>query len=81
MTGHAGLALVCESLPCTPALQELILSGAPRQELRRAAVREGMQTLRASGLERACEGSVSLEEVLLHTPSDVDAGGAGQRGA
>jgi type II secretory ATPase GspE/PulE/Tfp pilus assembly ATPase PilB-like protein len=69
-TGYEGRLLVCETLPLTPTLQELILSGTPVKELQQAAIREGMKTLRHSGLERVCEGLTSLEEVLLETPPD-----------
>lgn len=58
-------------MPCTPALQQPIVRGSSVQELKQAAVREGMRTLRVSGLERVCEGVTSLEEVLLETPSDA----------
>lgn len=69
-TGYAGQLLVCETLPLTPALQGLILSGVAHQKLKQAAVREGMKTLRVSGLEHVCEGATSLEEVLMRTPRD-----------
>jgi type IV pilus assembly protein PilB len=69
-TGYAGQLLVCESMPLTPPLQELIRAGAAQEKLKRAAVLEGMKTLRVSGLERVCEGATSLEEVLMSTPRD-----------
>ena len=69
-TGHDGRLLVCETLPFTPTLQGLALAGASVRELQQAAVREGMKTLRVSGLERACEGLTGLDEVLLETPPD-----------
>jgi type IV pilus assembly protein PilB len=69
-TGYSGRLLLCETLPVTPTLQELLLSGVPARELKQAAVRAGMRTLRASGLERVCEGVTSLDEVLLGTPPD-----------
>ena len=70
-TGYSGWVLCTETLSMTPTLQELILSGVPSLQLKQAAVREGMKTLRVSGLERACEGLALLDEVLLSTPPDV----------
>jgi len=70
-TGYEGLILLFETLPMTPAFQELILAGVPLQELQQAAIREGLKTLRRAGLERVCEGLASLDEVLLETPPDA----------
>jgi type IV pilus assembly protein PilB len=70
-TGYDGRILICETLPLTPSLQELIHSGVAARKLQQAAVREGMKTMRISGLERVCEGLTSLEEVLLHVPPDA----------
>jgi type IV pilus assembly protein PilB len=69
--GYDGCTLLVETLPLTPQLQELILEGASLQELQQAAIQEGMKTLRRTGLERVCEGLVSLDEVLLETPPDA----------
>jgi type IV pilus assembly protein PilB len=71
-TGHDGRILICETLPVTPSLQELILAGATARKLQEAAVGEGMKTMRRSALERVCEGLISLDEVLLSIPPDAD---------
>ncbi|MCY1080397.1 GspE/PulE family protein [Archangium lansingense] len=68
--GYTGRVLVCETLPLTPTLQDLVLARASARDLKEAAIREGLKTLRVSGLERACEGLTSLDEVLLGTPPD-----------
>lgn len=70
-TGYSGWVLGCETLPFTPSLQELLLAGASVEELKQAAVREGMKTLRSSALEHARQGLTSLDEVLLNTPPDA----------
>jgi type IV pilus assembly protein PilB len=69
--GYDGRILLFETLPMTPTFQELILAGMSLQELQQAAIREGMKTLRRTGLERVCEGLANLDEVLLETPPDA----------
>jgi type IV pilus assembly protein PilB len=71
-TGYDGRLLICETLPVTPSLQELILSGVTARKLQEAAVDEGMKTMRRFALERVCEGLTSLDEVLLSIPPDVE---------
>ena len=71
-TGYDGRLLICETLPVTRSLQELILSGVAASKLQEAAVGEGMKTMRRIALERVCEGLTSLDEVLLSIPPDAD---------
>jgi type IV pilus assembly protein PilB len=70
-TGYDGRVLIFETMPLTSTLQELILAEVSARELQQAAIREGMKTLRRSGLERVCEGLASLDEVLLETLPDA----------
>jgi len=38
--------------------------------LKRAAIREGMKTLRMSGLQKVMEGTSTIEEILRVTMTD-----------
>src|SRR5262249_28405508 len=51
-TGYKGRIAIYEVLTLTPELRDLILSGASALEIKRAAIRQGMQTLRMSGLAK-----------------------------
>ncbi len=62
--------LVCESLPFSDHLQQLVIEKASESELQEEAVQEGMTTLRSMALDVAREGVTTLNEVYLHTPPD-----------
>jgi type IV pilus assembly protein PilB len=49
---------------------EFVLNGASTLELKREAVRQGMKTLRMSGIEKIGEGMTSIEEVVRVTAPD-----------
>ena len=51
----------------TESIQKLILSGASTIQIREEATREGMVTLRQSGLAKIRSGITTLEEVLRET--------------
>ncbi len=46
------------------------MNGASSAELKRAAVREGMKTLRMSGVTKVAEGVTTIEEILRVTMAD-----------
>jgi len=62
-TGYHGRVAVCELLPVTAAIRRLIIKGAYAQEIKQAAIDEGMKTLTEHALDLAREGKISLEEV------------------
>jgi type IV pilus assembly protein PilB len=62
--------LVCESMPFSDHLQQLVIEKASESELQEEAVREGMTTLRSVALGMAREGVTTLDEVYLHTPPE-----------
>ena len=66
-TGYRGRVGLFEVMQVGEALRELIASGAPAQELRRQALRDGMSTLRDSGLRKVADGLTSLDDVLRET--------------
>ncbi len=69
-TGFKGRIALYEVMPFTETLKELVLNGASSAEIKRAAIVEGMRTLRMSGLTKAGEGVTTLEEVLRVTMAD-----------
>jgi len=69
-TGFKGRIALYEVMPFTETLKELVLNGASSSEIKRAAIDEGMKTLRMSGMTKAAEGVTTLEEILRVTMAD-----------
>jgi type IV pilus assembly protein PilB len=66
-SGHKGRRAIFEIMPLGERLRALILDGAPTQELRVAAIGDGMRTLRQSGQLAVLDGSTTVEEVIRET--------------
>jgi type IV pilus assembly protein PilB len=69
-TGYRGRLGVYEVMPVTPKVRDLILDRAPTNQIKKAAVAEGMLTLRADGLVKLKNGVTTAEEVLKETAAD-----------
>ncbi len=69
-TGYKGRIALYEVMPFTETIKELVLNGANSSELKRAMIKEGVKTLRMSGLTKISEGVTNLEEVLRVTMAD-----------
>lgn len=69
-TGYKGRIALYEVMPMREELREFVLNGASTTEIKREAIRLGMMTLRASGLQRLKEGVTTVEEVLRVTAAD-----------
>lgn len=66
-TGYRGRMAMFELLSINNAIRELVDARAPDHQLRQVAKREGMTTLRESGLQQAAMGLTSIEEVFRVT--------------
>jgi len=66
-TGYKGRVGLYEVMQISDEMRELILSGATAIDLRNQALREGMITLRKSGLIKIKAGLTNIEEVLRET--------------
>ena len=69
-TGHKGRIAIYEVLTATDEVKEMILNGASVAELKVAAMRSGMKTLRQAALSKLMEGVTTLEEITRVTASD-----------
>lgn len=69
-TGYKGRLALYEVMSISEGIRELILRGANANELKKAAIDEGMITLRRSGLEKIKKGITTLEEVVRVTFAD-----------
>ncbi len=68
--GYKGRVGVYEFLKVTERLQTLITQGAPTEQIKEAAVEEGMKTLLAYSLELVRDGHTTFEEVERVTFTD-----------
>jgi type IV pilus assembly protein PilB len=69
-TGYKGRIALYEVMRFTEELKELVLGGASGAELKVAAIKGGMCTLRMSGIKKIIEGVTTPEEVLRVTMAD-----------
>jgi type IV pilus assembly protein PilB len=69
-TGYKGRVALYEVMRFADELKEMVLQGASTAELKVAAIRRGMATLRAAGIKKVLEGVTTPEEILRVTMSD-----------
>jgi type IV pilus assembly protein PilB len=69
-TGFKGRIALYEVMPMSDELKELVLAGASAMELKREAIRLGMDTLRMAGLNKLKEGITTINEVARSTMAD-----------
>jgi type IV pilus assembly protein PilB len=62
-TGYHGRTAICELLDLTDRIREMIVDRRPTSEIKRAAIEEGMITLRESGLAKIRAGMTSVKEI------------------
>jgi type IV pilus assembly protein PilB len=68
-TGMKGRVAIYEVMPVTEALRDMILKNAATADIREQAQKDGMKTLRQSGLMKVLDGTTTVEEVLRVTLS------------
>ena len=69
-TGYKGRVALYEVMKFTDDLKEMVLQGASTAELKVAAIKNGMSTLRMSGIKKVLAGVTTPEEVLRVTMAD-----------
>lgn len=69
-TGYKGRVALYEVMRFTDQLKEMVLQGASTAELKAAAIKQGMSTLRMSGIRKVLSGMTSTEEILRVTMGD-----------
>ena len=68
-SGMKGRVALYEVMPVTDELRQLILKEASAADIREAAERQGMKTLRQAGLAKVLDGTTTTQEVLRVTLS------------
>lgn len=69
-TGYKGRVALYEVMLISDEVRQLVLEGASALDIKGAAVRGGMKTLRMSGLTKVKDGVTTIEEVLRVTVGD-----------
>ena len=69
-TGYKGRIALYEVMRFTEELKELVLQGASSAELKMAAIKGGMSSLRMSGINKILDGTTTPEEVGRVTMAD-----------
>jgi type IV pilus assembly protein PilB len=69
-TGFKGRTGLYEYMPMNDVLRDLIHRGCSTEQLRDAALQQGMRSLRISGLEKLYSGVTTIEEVIRETVRD-----------
>ncbi|WP_437963264.1 type IV-A pilus assembly ATPase PilB [Sorangium sp. So ce260] len=69
-SGYKGRVALYEVMRFTDSLKEMVLQGASTAELKAAAIKNGMLTLRMSGIEKVLAGVTTTEEVGRVTMGD-----------
>jgi type IV pilus assembly protein PilB len=69
-SGYKGRVALYEVMRFTDNLKELVLQGSSTAELKAAAIKNGMLTLRMSGITKVLEGVTTTEEIMRVTMAD-----------
>ena len=70
-TGYKGRLAIFEMIPMARELRKLVFDNANEDDIRQAALKNGMITLREAGLARVLDGTTSVEEVLRSTVEEL----------
>jgi type IV pilus assembly protein PilB len=69
-SGYKGRVALYEVMRFNDSLKEMVLQGGSAAELKAAAIRGGMITLRMSGIKKVLEGVTTTDEVVRVTMAD-----------
>jgi type IV pilus assembly protein PilB len=69
-SGYKGRVALYEVMRFTDTLKEMVLQGASTAELKLGAIKNGMMTLRMSGMKKISDGVTTPEEVMRVTMGD-----------
>jgi type IV pilus assembly protein PilB len=69
-SGYKGRVALYEVMPMTDALKEMVLQGCSTAELKSEMIRQGIWSLRMSGIHMACKGVTTVDEITNCTAAD-----------
>ena len=65
-----GRVALYEVMPMTDGLKEMVLQGCSTAEIKDQMMRDKIWTLRKSGINKACEGVTTVDEITSCTAAD-----------
>ncbi len=63
-TGFIGREMICEVLPISETISSMIAQGASKGDLTKQAQQEGFTDMFQNGIQKACDGITTFEEIL-----------------
>lgn len=63
-TGYMGREMICEVLPVSETMSSMIAQGASKSDLSKQAKQEGFTDMLHNGIQKACDGITTFEEIL-----------------
>jgi general secretion pathway protein E len=63
-TGYMGREMICEVLPISENISSMIAKGASKNDITQQAIAEGFIDMFQNGMQKACEGVTTFEEIL-----------------
>jgi type IV pilus assembly protein PilB len=69
-SGYKGRVALYEVMPLTDTLKEMVLQGCSTAEIKEQMIRQGTWTLRMSGIDKACKGVTTVDEITNCTAAD-----------
>ena len=70
-TGYRGRIAIFEMIPMSMTLRKLVFDNANEDEIRQAAMKQGMETLRDAGNQRVLDGTTTVDEILRSTVEEL----------
>ena len=70
-TGYRGRIAIFEMIPMSREMRKLVYDNANEDEIRQAALKRGMESLRDAGNHRVLDGTTTVEEVLRSTVEEL----------
>lgn len=70
-TGYRGRIAIFEMIPMSREMRKLVYDSANEDEIRQAASKRGMESLRDAGNHRVLDGTTTVEEVLRSTVEEL----------
>ena len=70
-TGYRGRIAIFEMIPMSMTLRKLVFDNANEDEIRQAAMKQGMETLRDAGNQRVLDGTTTVDEILRSTVEEI----------
>ena len=72
-SGYRGRIGIYELMQMTPKIRQLAFDNASTQDIRRMAIKEGLETLYWDGIDKVCKGMTTIDEVYRVAKKDADA--------